>query len=154
MPKPSQISSRRNASDSEHQQPSGDARAGSVETVPRRRRRTFSAADKLSIVKEAERCLAGGKRGALEAMLRRNGIYSSQLATWRAQLDARGAEGLAARKPGRKAKLTDVERRNAELMKRNAELERKLHIAHVLIELQKKTHEVLGLALPETDGES
>ena len=38
--------------------------------------------------------------------------------------------------------------------KRNAELERKLHIASALIALQKKAHEVLGLALPESDGES
>ena len=122
-----------------------------METVPKRRRRVFSAADKLRIVKEADQCLSSGKRGALEAMLRRKGIYSSQLATWRKQLDARGAEGLTAKKPGRKQKFTDVERRNVELMKRNAELERKLHIANVLIELQKKAHKVLGLALPESD---
>ena len=65
-----------------------------------------------------------------------------------------GRDGLAAKKPGRKPKLTEVERRNAELVKRNADLERKLHIANVLIELEKKAHEVLGLALPESDGDS
>ena len=130
------------------------AETTSLETVPKRRRRVFTAADKLRIVKEADRCLASGKRGALEAMLRRERIYSSQLSSWRTKLGARGAEGLAARKPGRKPKLTEVERRNAELMKRNAKLERKLHVANVLIELQKKAHEVLGLALPESDGDS
>ena len=41
-----------------------------------------------------------------------------------------------------------------ELTKRNAELERKLHVAHVLIAFQKKAHEVLGLVLPESGGES
>jgi transposase-like protein len=114
----------------------------------------FSAADKLRIVKEADSCLASGKRGALEALLRREGIYSSLLSSWRTQLGAHGAGGLAAKKPGRKPKLTEAERRNVELTKRNAELERKLHIANALIALQKRAHEVLGLALPESDGES
>jgi hypothetical protein len=59
-----------------------------------------------------------------------------------------------AKKPGRKPRLTEAERRNVELMKRNAELERKLHVANVLIALQKKAHEVLGIALPESEGES
>jgi transposase len=124
-----------------------------VETVPKRRRRVFSAADKLRIVKEADRCLAIGKRGALGAMLRREGIYSSVVSSWRTQLGAHGATGLSAKKTGRKPKLTEAERLNIQLLKRNAELERKLHVANVLIALQKKAHEVLGLALPESDGD-
>lgn len=124
-----------------------------METVPKRRRRVFSAADKLRIVKEADRCLASGKRGALGAMLRREGIYSSLVASWRTQLGAHGAAGLDAKKVGRKPKLTEAERLNVQLLKRNAELERKLHVANVLIALQKKAHEVLGLALPESDGD-
>lgn len=127
----------------------------SAETVPKSgKRRTFSAADKLRIVNEADACLATGKRGDLEAMLRREGIYSSLLSAWRTQLGAHGAAGLAARKPGRKPKLTEAERRNVELTKRNAALERKLRIANALIALQKKAHELLGLALPESDGDS
>jgi len=106
------------------------------------------------MVKEADRCLASGKRGALGAMLRREGIYSSQLSSWRTEIGAHGAEGLAAKKPGRKPKLSEAERRNVQLEKRNAELERKLHVANALIALQKKAHEVLGLALPESDEES
>jgi hypothetical protein len=39
-------------------------------------------------------------------------------------------------------------------MKRNADLERQLHVAKVLLELQKKAHEVLGAVLPSSDGES
>ena len=126
----------------------------SLETVAKRPRRLFSAATKLRVVKEADSCLASGKRGALEAMLRREGIYSSLLSTWRTQLGAHGTAGLATKKPGRKPKLTEAERRNVELTKRNAVLERKLHVANVLIALQKKAHEVLGLVLPESDGES
>jgi transposase-like protein len=125
-----------------------------VETVAKRPRRLFSAADKLRLVKEADACLASGERGALEALLRREGIYSSQLSSWRTLLGAHGTGGLAAKKAGRKPKLTEAERLNVQLMKRNAELERKLHVANVLIALQKKAHEVLGLALPESDEET
>ena len=124
------------------------------EVVARPTRRRFTAADKLRIVREADACLASGKRGALQALLRREGIYSSLLSSWRTQLGTVGASGLAPKKPGRKPKLSEAERRNVELTKRNAELERKLHVANVLIELQKKAHEVLGLALPESDGET
>ena len=152
MPKPSRIPDRDPSPKSERRQ----TRASGVtlETVPKRARRVFSAAEKLRIVKEADACLASGKRGDLEALLRREGIYSSLLSSWRMQLGAHGASGLAARKPGRKPRLTEAERRNVELMKRNAELERKLHVANVLIALQKKAHEVLGIALPESDGDS
>lgn len=122
--------------------------------MPKRTRRVFSAADKLRIVKEADVCLASGKRGDLEALLRREGIYSSLLSSWRTQLGAHGAVGLAAKKPGRKPRLTEAERLNAELMKRNAVLEKKLRIANALIALQKKAHEVLGIALPESDGDT
>jgi transposase len=125
-----------------------------LETVAKRRRRVFSAADKLRIVKEPDSCLASGKRGALGALLRREGIYSSLLSTWREQLGTHGAAGLAAKKAGRKPKLTEAERRVVELTKRNAVLERKLHVANVLIGLQKKAHELLGIALPQSDEDS
>ena len=123
-------------------------------TPKKRLRRVFSAADKLRIVEEADRCLASGERGALGAMLRREGIYSSLLTSWRTHLGAHGAAGLATKKPGRKPKFTEAERLNVELTKRNAVLEKKLRIANALIALQKKAHEILGLALPESDGES
>jgi transposase len=118
------------------------------------KRRVFSAADKLRIVQEADACLATGKRGDLEALLRRERIYSSLLSAWRMQLGAYGAAGLGPKKPGRKPKLTEAEKLNLELTKRNAQLERKLHIANTLIALQKKAHEILGLALPESDDET
>jgi transposase-like protein len=131
-----------------------DASGASVETVPKRRRRTFSAADKLRIVKEADACRASGERGALEALLRREGIYSSLLSTWRAKLSVHGTMGLAAEKPGRKPKLTESERLNADLTKRISQLERKLHVANALLALQKKAQEILGLVLPENDGDN
>jgi len=119
-----------------------------VETVPRRRPRTFTASEKLRIVKRADACLASGERGALEAMLREEGIYSSLLSNWRTQLGTRAAGALEARKPGRKPKLDAKDKRNAELLKRNAYLEREVHILKALVTLQKKAHELLGIALP------
>ena len=122
--------------------------------MAKRRRRVFSAADKLRILKDADECLASGKRGALGALLRREGIYSSLLSTWRAQLGAHGTTGLSIKKAGRKPKLTEAERRVIELTKRNAILEKKLHVANVLIGLQKKAHELLGIDLPRSDEDS
>ena len=152
MPKP-QVRVRDDVPASEKRQRALGASGAAVETRPRRTRRVFSAAEKLRIVKKADACLASGERGALEAMLREEGIYSSLLSTWRAQLNARGAGGLEPRKVGRKPKLDANERRNAALLKRNAVLERKLHIAEAIIALQKKAHEILGIALPVIDEE-
>jgi transposase-like protein len=153
VPKPVR-NSQSSSSQSEPETSTSDDPAESLETVAKRRRRVFSAADKLRIVKEADSCLASGKRGALGALLRREGIYSSLLSTWRAQLGTHGTAGLAAKKAGRKPKLTEAERRVVELTKRNAVLERKLHVANVLIGLQKKAHELLGIDLPRSDEDS
>lgn len=153
MPKP-QAPVRDDVAASEKRQRALGASGAAVETTPRRTRRVFSAAEKLRIVKKADACLASGERGAVEAMLREEGIYSSLLSTWRGQLSAGGKGGLEPRKVGRKPKLDATERRNLELLKRNAALERKLHIAEAIIELQKKAHKVLGIALPVLDEET
>lgn len=122
--------------------------------MPRKTRRRFSASEKLRLVKAAEEAVASGERGALEALLRKEGIYSSHLSMWRQQLGARGAAGLAAQKPGRKPKLDEKDRQLLALTKRAAQLERKLAVANAIIGLQKKAHEVLGIALPEYDEEN
>ncbi len=152
MPKPSQNTDHAASPESERRQTR--VSGATLETVAKRARRVFSAADKVRIVKEADRCLASGKRGDLEALLRREGIYSSLLSSWRTQLGAHGAAGLATKKPGRKPKLTEAERLNVELTNRNEVLERKLRVANALIALQKKAHEILGLALPESEEET
>lgn len=139
MPKPFRVSDPNTTSlqDGEHREPS-------VETVAKRRRRVFTPADKLRIVAEADRCRSSGKRGDIEALFRREGVYASAVSNWRTQLAYQGTAGLAAAKPGRKPKLSDAERRNVELMKRNAVLERKLRVANALIELQKKRTKFWG----------
>ena len=117
--------------------------------MPSKVRRKFTASEKLRLVKAAEAALASGERGALEAMLREEGIYSSQLSAWRTQLGAHGETGLVSRTPGRKPKLSAKDRELLAVTKRNEVLQRKLRIANALISLQKKAHELLGLTIPE-----
>ena len=125
-----------------------------LEVVPPKKRKRYSASEKLRLVKAAEATVASGERGALEALMRREGIYSSHLSAWRQQLAARGAAGLASQKPGRKPKLDEKDRQLLAATKELAVVKRKLLIANAVIELQKKAHVVLGIALPEYDGES
>jgi transposase len=116
------------------------------------KRRTFTAAEKLRIVRAAAACT---ERGAIEALLRREGIYSSLLTAWRKQFSLHGSEGLVARKAGRKPKLDAKDRRILEVEKRAARLEAKLALAEKLIALQKKVSEILGIDLSNgSDGES
>lgn len=151
MPKPTPIPGRDDNGIASAAQKARGVSGAAIETVAPRRRRRFSAADKLRILKAAEAALASGERGALEALLRKEGIYSSHLSAWRQQLATAGNQGLAPRKPGRKPTLTETERELLALKKKNAQLERKLKIANAVIELQKKAHAVLGIALPTLD---
>jgi transposase-like protein len=126
----------------------------SVESVSPRSRRRFTASEKLRIVKAADAAVASGERGALQALLRKEGLYNSHLTSWRGQLASGGTNALAAQTPGRKPKLDEQGRQLLAMTKRNAVLERKLEIANAVIALQKKAHEIMGIALPEQDDES
>jgi transposase len=117
-----------------------------VEAKPQRRR--FTAEYKLSILAEVERAKAPGEIGAI---LRREGLYSSHLVTWRRERDRVATAGLAARKRGPKATLKDprvtqLERENARLRRRNQQVE-------TLIEIQKKASELLGIPLSSRDSD-
>jgi transposase-like protein len=112
------------------------------------KRRTFTAAEKLRIVREAAACT---EWGAIEALLRREGIYSSLLAGWRKQLELHGSEALAGRKRGPKPKLDAKDRRIEELEKRARKLEARLSLAEKLLALQKKASEILGIDLGNED---
>ena len=154
MPKRSPGSGREVAPEGAARSRDADVSSASQETVPPGARRRFTASEKLRLVQDADAALATGKRGALEAMLRKEGIYSSLLSAWRRQLGAGGAAGLTSRKPGRKPKLTDRDRQLLTVTKENDSLKRKLRVANALIGLQPKAHELLGLALPEIEDES
>lgn len=150
MPKPTQVPGRETAPAEGDRKPREPrVNSGSQESVQAKMRRQFTASEKLRLVNAADAALATGERGALEAMLRKEAIYSSQLATWRQQLGTSGEAGLTSRKPGRKPKLGARDRELLAVTKQNETLERKLRVANAVIALQKKMHEVLGLTLPE-----
>jgi transposase-like protein len=115
-------------------------------------RRRFTAAYKLRILQEAEALTEPGQMGAL---LRREGLYSSHLTTWRRQRDRGALEALKPRKRGRKGRQPNPPAQENERLRRtNDRLLRKLQQAQTIIEFQKKISEILGIPLsrPETEG--
>ena len=123
-----------------------------VEVLAKAQRRRFTLEYKRRILQEADGCT---KPGDLGALLRREGLYSSHLATWR-QARARGElTGLAPKQRGPKAKPADpntkqILRLEREIRRLRARAER----AEALVELQKKVAALLGNDLSSSEGES
>jgi transposase len=117
-----------------------------VEVLAKATRRRFSAEYKLKILREAEAC---PEPGAIGALLRLEGLYSSNLTTWRDQRERGELRGLTPKKRGPApkaknplaAKVVGLER---EVTRQTARAER----AEALVELQKKVAELLGTPLP------
>jgi transposase len=112
-----------------------------------RQRRKFTPARKARSLAEADAC----ERGQLSILLRREGIYSSQLGSWRAQREQHGLDGLSNSKPGPKVTIDAKDRVIEKLERKNERLEKELRIAKALIGMQEKAHEIMGIALPETE---
>ncbi|MBK6688857.1 MAG: helix-turn-helix domain-containing protein [Deltaproteobacteria bacterium] len=114
-------------------------------------RRRFTAEYKLKIVRAADECELG--TGDLGELLRREGLYSSNLLTWRRQRDEGGLAGLEPKKRGRKpTKRRDAVALEVERLKReNARLEQRLENAELIISVQKKLAKLLGIKLPKDD---
>ena len=112
-------------------------------------RRRFTAEYKLRILREADRSTEPGQLGAL---LRREGLYSSHLTTWRQQRDTGALAGLRPKRRGRKPRASDpLIAENQRLQRENQRLAKKLRQAETIIEVQKKLSEVLGIPLPPSD---
>lgn len=112
-------------------------------------RRRFDVPYKLRILQEAERCTQPGQLGAL---LRREGLYSSLLATWRRQRQQATIDGLAPKKRGRKAKPHDpLLEQNRKLQRENQHLRAQLEKAQTIIEFQKKLADMLGIPLNSSE---
>jgi len=108
-------------------------------------RRRFTVEYKLQILRQAEVCGEGGGVGAL---LRREGLYSSHLTTWRRQRDAGILSGLRPKPRGRKANpIHPLEVENEQLRKENSRLQKRLKQAELIIEVQKKISQMLGIPL-------
>lgn len=126
----------------------------STEVSPRPTRRRFSAEYKQRVLNEAEAC---SEKGALGALLRREGLYSSHLAAWRATVLAEGRKGLEPKKRGTKPRPPAGEGSKAKIAQLEREVRRlkvRAERAEAMVELQKKISQLLGIALPESNDET
>jgi transposase-like protein len=119
------------------------------EVRPKAKRRQFTAEYKKRILDEADACTTPTQRGAL---VRREGLYSSHLNSWRRQRDQGILDGLTPKKRGVKPDPLALE--NAQLRREIEQLQAQLHRAETIIEVQKKVSQLLGLptAPPPTNG--
>jgi hypothetical protein len=115
------------------------------------RRRQFTSGEKHRILDAADRCTQPGEIGAL---LRKEGIYSSHLNTWRKQRAASERAALEPQKRGHKANFARADdRRVIQLTQENDRLQRKLAHANAIIDVQKKLCVLLGQPTDETPSE-
>ena len=120
---------------------SAGAAAPDAEVSGKARRRQFTAEYKLRILKEADAC----KDGEIGALLRREGLYSSHLVSWRRRRDAGALFGMKAQKRGPKGKNEDPRLKKQE--REIARLRRQLQQAELVIDIQKKVASFLGIPL-------
>jgi transposase len=131
---------------------SGDSvvRRPDPEVLEKKARRQYTARYKLRILEEVDACSNAEQIGSV---LRREGLYRSNIRTWRRQREKGTLEGLSPRKRGRKAKEPNpLAGRVAELERENRRLTEKLRKAETIIEVQKKISEILGI--PQGSGET
>jgi transposase len=115
------------------------------EVRPKAKRRQFTAEYKKRILDEADACTTSTQRGAL---VRREGLYSSHLNTWRRQRAQGVLDGLTPKKRGVKPDPLVAE--NARLQREIERLQAQLQRAETIIEVQKKVSQLLGLSTEAT----
>lgn len=121
------------------------------EVVAGAKRRTFTAEYKLRILAEAD--ALAGQVGAIGALLRREGLYSSLLTAWRREREAGILKGLTPQKRGPKSKRNPQEEELQRLRCENLRLTEELRKAAIVIDVQKKVGALLGWPLPTADPE-
>lgn len=109
-----------------------------TEVVAKGKRKRFTAAEKLRILREVDACQGSGEIGGL---LRREGIYSSYLTTWRRQRERGELDGLSPQKRGPKPNPEALEL--AKLRRENERLQERLRQAELIIDVQKKVAQML-----------
>ena len=125
--------------------------APSPEVLEKPVRRRFTVEYKTRILAEADACTQPGMLGEL---LRREGLYSSYLTTWRRQRDDGALAGLTPKRRGRKAKPNSpLADENKRLTRENDRLKEQLRQAELIIDVQKKVSEMLNIPLKSPDDE-
>jgi transposase-like protein len=120
-----------------------------TEVLAKATRKRYPAEERRRILAAAAACT---ERGELGALLRREGIYSSHLSSWRAAAAQRELEALAPKKRGPAPKVTDArDRKLVEQERQIASLTKRLERAELIIGVQKKVSEILGITLADTD---
>ena len=116
-----------------------------VEVVAKATRRRFTAEYKVKILREADAC---DKPGEVGALLRREGLYFSNLRIWREQRRRGELAGLAGKKRGPAPQgKNPLAAKVAALEKETARLKARAERAEALVDLQKKVSEILGIEL-------
>ena len=119
-----------------------------VEVLAKAERRRFTAEYKLKVLREANHCKRPGEIGAL---LRREGLYWSNLTNWRKQRERGELAGLSSRKRGPQPREKNpLAERVRELERDNMRLKRRAERAEGIVELQKKVSEILGMELEKS----
>ena len=115
------------------------------EVIEKPSRRRFSPGYKLRILEEVERCTELGEVGRI---LRREGLYSSSLTTWRKAVRDGSLKALS-KKRGRKSEHNPLDETVRKLERQNARLENELRKAHLIIDVQGKVAELLGISFED-----
>lgn len=130
--------------------PGADLVIADPEVPEKARRRQFSAVYKLRVLKEADACDEPGQLGEL---LRREGLYSSHLASWRRQREEGSLRSLSPHKRGRRPRVTNpLTKLVTDLERENDGLRKRLRQAELIIDVQKKVSQILGVTLDPPDG--
>jgi len=156
----SAVAERSEGERSEPQRSAATAEAGAApdslsrrdpEVVVKPKRRSFSMEYKIRILEEAD--AASTTPGGVGALLRREGLYSSHLVTWRRERRAGILEALKPRKRGPRSECNPLAEENQKLRRQVGQLAEKLRKAEIIIDVQKKVAALLGHPLPDPDPE-
>jgi len=121
------------------------------EVVAKAKRRTFSTEYKIRILEEAD--AASSTPGGIGALLRREGLYSSHLVSWRRERQAGILEALRPHKRGPRSERNPWAEENEKLRRQLGQMTEKLRKAEIIIEVQKKVAALLGHPIPDADPE-
>ncbi len=113
-----------------------------IEDKPGRRR--FEPEYKLRILQEVD--ANRDRRGAIGEILRREGLYASQVAVWKRELEAQLAEGIKARKRGPKSDPAAAIRKEKEKLERQmARVQEENRQLRLIVAAQKKIAEMFPI---------